>query len=126
MAPSRILVVDDQKGVRQLLETFFTEQGMVTYLASNGEEALALMVDHQPDLVLMDVKMPVMDGVEALARMKEICPEQQVLMMTAYADEEKISQLLELGAVDCLVKPLDLNQLLQYVETLTGNSEKRF
>ena len=70
--------------------------------------------------------MPVMDGVEALARMKEICPEQQVLMMTAYADEEKISQLLELGAVDCLVKPLDLNQLLQYVETLTGNSEKRF
>jgi CheY-like chemotaxis protein len=126
VAPSRILVVDDQKGVRQLLETFFTEQGMVTYLASNGEEALALMVDHQPDLVLMDVKMPVMDGVEALARMKEICPEQQVLMMTAYADEEKISQLLELGAVDCLVKPLDLNQLLQYVETLTGNSEKRF
>lgn len=122
MAPSRILVVDDQKGVRQLLETFFTEQGMVTYLASNGEEALLLAANHQPDLVLMDVRMPVMDGVEALARMKEMFPGQQVLMMTAYAEEEKISELLDLGAIACLAKPLDLNHLLWYVELLTGNS----
>lgn len=122
MAPSRILVVDDQKGVRQLLETFFTEQGMVTYLASNGEEALLLAANHQPDLVLMDVRMPVMDGVEALARMKEMFPGQQVLMMTAYAEEEKISELLDLGAIACLAKPLDLNHLLWYVELVTGNS----
>ncbi|WP_227764689.1 response regulator [Zhaonella formicivorans] len=113
--PHHILVVDDQRGVRQLLETFFKEEGFRTTTAGNGKEAVDLIERENPDLIIMDVKMPVMGGSEALARIKKLKPVIPVLMMTAYADEEKQKELLMLGAIECFLKPLDLEQLLEKV-----------
>lgn len=113
--PHHILVVDDQRGVRQLLETLFNEEGFKISTAGNGLEAIRIVEKEILDLILMDVKMPVMGGSEALANIKKIRPELPVLMMTAYADEEKQKELLRLGAVDCFLKPLDLEQLLEKV-----------
>ncbi|MDS1029206.1 response regulator [Bacillota bacterium LX-D] len=112
MAQHHILVVDDQKGVRQLLKLFLQEEGYVITTASNGREAVEITQQEKPDLVIMDVKMPVMDGDEALANIREINPNLPVIMMTAYTDAQKMKELFKLGAVECFFKPIDLEHLL--------------
>jgi len=113
-----ILVVDDQKGVRQLLETFFQEKGFKVTTATNGQEAVSSADRETPDLIVMDVKMPVMSGAEALARIKAKFPRLPVIMMTAYADLLMQQELARLGAEKCLLKPLELEQLYQIVDNV--------
>lgn len=110
-----ILVVDDQKGVRQLLETFFEEKGFKVTTATNGQEAVNSADRETPDLIVMDVKMPIMSGAEALAQIKAKFPNLPVIMMTAYADLLMQQELARLGAETCLLKPLELEQLYQTV-----------
>lgn len=111
-----ILVVDDQKGVRQLLETFFEEKGFRVTTATNGQEAVNCTRNETPDLLVMDVKMPIMSGAEALAQIKTGFPNLPVIMMTAYADVFMQQELASLGAETCLLKPLDLEQLFETVD----------
>lgn len=110
-----ILVVDDQKGVRQLLATFFGENGFQVTTATNGLEAVNSVMKEALDIVVMDVKMPIMDGAEALTQIKHNKPHLPVIMMTAYADVLMQKELSALGAETCLLKPLDLEQLLEMV-----------
>lgn len=120
-----ILVVDDQKGVRQLLETFFTEQGFKVTTAANGLEAVNCVIKEIPDLIVMDVKMPIMDGAEALAKIKDRLPYLPIIMMTAYADLVMQQEMASLGSVTCLLKPLDLEKLLEMVtKILSDDNEK--
>jgi two-component system response regulator (stage 0 sporulation protein F) len=110
-----VLVVDDQKGVRQLLETFFGEKGFSVTTANNGLEAVNCIMKKVPDLVIMDVKMPIMDGTEALAQIKHNKPCLPVIMMTAYVDVLMQEEFAALGAEACILKPIDLEKLLETV-----------
>jgi DNA-binding response OmpR family regulator len=103
----RILIVDDEPSVREVLSEYFTEQGYSVETADAGEAALALVGQRTPDLVLLDVRMSGIDGVETLRRMREIAPDVSVIMVTANEDVGLARETLKLGALDYVAKPFD-------------------
>ena len=103
----RILIVDDEQSVREVLSEYFTEQGYSVESAGGGEEALALVERGTPDLVLLDVRMPGIDGVETLRRIRNIAPDLSVIMVTANEDVALARETLKLGALDYVAKPFD-------------------
>ncbi|WP_312978333.1 acetoacetate metabolism transcriptional regulator AtoC [Atlantibacter sp.] len=107
----RILIVDDEENVRLMLNTAFTLSGHHTLCARNGVEALQLFRDSQPDVVLMDIRMPELNGLEALQQMHAINPKIPVVLMTAYAAVETAVEALRKGAFDYVIKPFDLEEL---------------
>jgi DNA-binding NtrC family response regulator len=109
-----ILVVDDEPKQRAILKTILTEEGYRVYEASNGKEALKLIKERPPELVLTDLKMPDMDGIQLLKSIKElgITPEPEVLLMTAYGTIPSAVEAIKNGAFDYLTKPLDRDTLL--------------
>ncbi len=115
MSRGRVLVVDDELEVRQLLHEFLFGRGYDVVSVANGVEALEALDEQRPDLVLLDVAMPEMDGVEALKRIVMIDPPVPVIMVTANADISLTSKLLAMGAVDYIPKPFDLDYLEQAV-----------
>ena len=116
---ARVLVVDDQPANVRLLEAILTSHGYDVPTASSGEQALARIAEAEPDLVLLDIVMPGMDGYEVCRRIRE---KQEtaylpVVMVTASGDEQKV-KALEAGADDFLTKPIDQNELLARVASL--------
>jgi two-component system response regulator (stage 0 sporulation protein F) len=103
----RILIVDDEQSVREVLSEYFIEQGYSVESASGGEEALALVRRSTPDLVLLDVRMPGIDGVETLRRIRDAAPDISVIMVTANEDVALARETLKLGALDYVAKPFD-------------------
>lgn len=104
---NRILIVDDEKGVRESLPLIFEDKYEVV-VAANGEEALQKIKSQQIDLVLLDVRMPGISGVETLRKIKEINEGIKVIMLTAVLDVETGIEALQLGADDYIVKPIDV------------------
>lgn len=113
-----VLIVDDQKGVRRLLEELFRRDGWQVKVAGDGIEAMDAVEEIIPDLVLMDVKMPNMNGLEAthaiMARNSSI----PIIMMTAYGEIEVVRQALEAGVKRCISKPFDIVTLRDMVNEL--------
>jgi two-component system response regulator (stage 0 sporulation protein F) len=107
----KVLVVDDEPDAVELLEEFLTAKGYEVTTAFNGEEALRKVKTDRPHLILLDVRMPGMNGLETLRQIRQIDQEVGVIMVTAVNEEETGRQALELGAFDYLVKPLDLQYL---------------
>jgi|Deesub1362B_J571_1020462.scaffolds.fasta_scaffold00078_21 DNA-binding NtrC family response regulator len=109
-----ILVVDDEPKQRAILKTILAEEGYRVYEASNGKEALKLIKERPPELVLTDLKMPDMDGIQLLKSIKElgITPEPAILLMTAYGTIPSAVEAIKNGAFDYLTKPLDRDTLL--------------
>lgn len=103
-----ILVVDDQLGVRRLLQELFREEGFDVFLAGHGGEAVELARKQRPVLALVDVKMPVMDGLETLRALKQEHPDLPVIMMTAVGDGERVTEALKSGALNAITKPFDV------------------
>lgn len=110
-----ILVVDDQAGVRLLLREVFREVGYRLALASHGHEAVVMATAEMPALALVDLKMPVMDGLETLRALKALEPNLPVLMMTAVG-EGRIQEFRQNGARDCITKPFDVFKLRDLVQ----------
>ena len=106
-AAVRILIVDDEQHVRQSLAAWFREDGYDVGMAANGREALAELTRAGADILLVDIKMPGMDGLELLRKTKELAPDATVIVMTAYASVETAVQALKDGAYDYVVKPFD-------------------
>ncbi len=102
---ARILVVDDQEGIRWLLSNLLKEAGYAVTVATDGQEALDVTAKQRPDLVLMDVRMPRLDGMAALARLRQGDPHLPVIMLTAYGDVPSAVQAIKHGAADYLLKP---------------------
>lgn len=114
----RLLIVDDQSGIRLLLQEVFKQEAYEVSLAANGLTALQKIEENQPDCVLLDLKMPGMDGVEVLERMKKSWPDIPVIMMTAYGELELTNKALELGAVKYFTKPFDIYEIRDAVNVL--------
>ncbi|MBW1900579.1 MAG: response regulator [Deltaproteobacteria bacterium] len=108
----RILVVDDELIVRDSLKEWLKEEGFTVDAAESGPDALEMLNEKQYHLMLTDIKMPGMDGVEVLKKAKEAFPDLTVVMMTAYATVETAVEAMKIGALDYLVKPFDLDTLI--------------
>lgn len=104
-----ILVIDDQPGIRRLLAEVLQEDGYDVAVAANGQEALQKVKEITPSLILMDMKMPGMDGLETFRELKKIGKAERVVMMTAYGELELVKEALSLGAYKYITKPFDIN-----------------
>jgi DNA-binding NarL/FixJ family response regulator len=104
--PVRVLLADDQRLVRESLGTLLGLLPGIDLVgsASDGEEALAMVEQHRPDIVLMDLRMPRMDGIEATRRLREVHPDVRVIALTTYADDESVLGALRAGARGYLTK----------------------
>ena len=112
MTNPRLLLVDDHKLLRQGLRRAVEEAGFdVVGEAGDGEEAVRLAIELQPDLVLMDVTMPVLDGIEATRRLRQSAPEARVVILTMHGEEETVDRALRAGAVAYLLKDCSTDQV---------------
>src|SRR5919109_1240767 len=116
MPKARILIVDDEQNARAALRTILSEEGYEIAEAADGEEGLGRLQELSPDLVLADVRMPRMDGLALLRKAKEVGAEASFVMMTAFASIEAAVEAMRAGAENYLVKPLDVNAVLVFVE----------
>jgi DNA-binding response OmpR family regulator len=110
---TRVLVVDDEHSVRDVLSRFLVERGYVVDAAEDGEQALEMILSEVPDIVLLDLKMPRLDGIELLKRLRLEGVDVAVITISGHADEETARESLRLGAADFINKPFDL----EYLET---------
>jgi DNA-binding NtrC family response regulator len=115
MSPGKILVVDDDLEVRMATRDFLSSKGYEVVVAEGGREALRMLDASPADVVLLDVAMPDMDGMETLKRIVATHPAMPVIMVTANADIEITSKVLQLGAADYVPKPFDLDYLDQAI-----------
>ncbi|MEC2186746.1 sporulation initiation phosphotransferase Spo0F [Bacillus velezensis] len=116
MMNEKILIVDDQYGIRILLNEVFHKEGYQTFQTANGIQALDIVTKERPDLVLLDMKIPGMDGIEILKRMKMIDESIRVIIMTAYGELDMIKESKELGALTHFAKPFDIDEIRDAVK----------
>lgn len=112
----KLLIVEDDIANSTLLSEYFRHLGIDSYSADNGVSAIEF-VESNPDtdLVLMDLKLPLLNGIESTKRIKEICPDCVVVAQTAYANPESKIRVVEAGAEAFFTKPLDLNEIYDYI-----------
>ena len=113
----RVLIVDDEGDIRETLSDLLAADGYTIHTAVDGAAALAAVLEHQPDLVLLDVDMPRLRGVEALVAIREISPATRVIMMSGKAALDEAKRALAAGAFDYVTKPFDLRYLDQAIRT---------
>jgi len=107
----KILVVDDEKQICGLLDEFLSQKGYQVITATSGEEALERLEEESPHLILLDIRMPGMDGMECLRIIKEKDEKTGVIMTTGVGDMDTIKEALKLGVNDYILKPIDLDYL---------------
>lgn len=112
----RILVADDEANMRWALDKALSKVGYEVITAENGQAALESIQEDRPDLVLLDLKMPKLDGIQVLRQAKIIAPELLVIMMTAHGSTATAVEAMKLGAYDYIMKPFDIDELLMAVE----------
>ena len=111
----KVLIVDDQPGVRYLLDAIVREEGHSSYLASNGLEAVETVKTVNPDLVFMDIRMPVMDGSKALEKINETGFSPTTVIMTAFTEKNVIDKAYNNGAIRCIIKPFDVDEIRKII-----------
>jgi two-component system nitrogen regulation response regulator GlnG len=111
-----ILSIDDEEAVCWSLQRALGREGHSVAVAASAEQAFALLDQHRPDAVILDVRLPGMDGLTALARLRQLAPELPVIVVTAFGDLPTAVRAVESGAFDYLAKPFDLQQALECVQ----------
>ena len=118
----RVIVADDHNVVRAGLERLLgaSEDIEIVAAASNGQEAVDLCLQHTPDVVLMDLNMPVLDGIEATRRIQEALPNSRIVVLTSFSDRERILDALDAGAIGYLLKDVEPDELVQGIRAATA------
>jgi len=119
----RILIVDDEKNIRTTLSSYLISLGYEQEIAVNGQEALDKLKDSKYDLILLDIKMPVMNGIQILKEMRRLEDKTNVIMMTAYGTIENAVESMKLGAVDFISKPFTLENLKTMIDAVISREE---
>ncbi len=109
---AKILIIDDEKPIRETLKEIVEYEDHKADLASDGFEGIDKAKSHVYDVILCDIKMPRMDGIEVIEKLMEICPNVPIIMISGHANVETAVEALKKGAYDFIEKPLDLNRLL--------------
>jgi DNA-binding response OmpR family regulator len=115
MKDKSVLIVDDEKNIRLTLSQALEALEVVTETATNGEEALARLKEKEFGLILLDLKMPGMDGMEVLRQVSEIRPDVRIIIITAYGTIESAVEAMKLGAVDFIQKPFSPDEIRELV-----------
>lgn len=110
-----VLIVDDQFGIRILLQEVLQKDGYEVNLATNGKQALDFIKKRIPDLVILDMKIPGMDGLEILEEIKKIDKNIQVVMMTAYGELGLMKKAKDLGAIAYFTKPFNIDEVRESI-----------
>ena len=113
--PLRVLLVDDEAGFTDVLAKRLRRRGLAVAVALSGAEALRMLRENDFDVAVCDLKMVDMDGIEVLRIFKKMVPQMPVLMLTGHGSEEAAREGLQAGAADYLLKPCDLDELLQKI-----------
>jgi DNA-binding NtrC family response regulator len=121
----KILVVDDEEGARELFFTILSDEGYDIILANNGEEALARFKGEAYDLVITDIKMPVMDGLQLLQEIRKTGSKTDVIMVTAYGEVESYLKAMSLGAAEYINKPIRIKELKRIVHKVLTERKAR-
>jgi len=121
----KILIVDDEKNIRMTLKHSLKSQEFDIYMAVNGEEALENIKNNKFDLILLDIKMPGLDGMEVLKKIRDNGNNVNVIMMTAYGSVEKAVEAMKLGAIDFISKPFTHEEIRNIVKEVLGREELR-
>ncbi len=121
---AHVLIVDDESNVRKVLSTLLEQGGHRTSPAKDADQALDLVRAQDPDLVLTDLQMPGMSGMELLASVRADFPEIPVVMLTAHGSIEAAVEAMKLGAFDFLTKPFDRDQVLEVIDKAVGQAER--
>ena len=115
----RVLIADDHAVVRQGLRTFLDLQADVDVVgeAADGEQAVAAAREHAPDVILLDLAMPVLDGIGALRRLREEAPEPRVIVLTSFGEDDRLFTALRAGATGYLLKDVEPAELVRAIRT---------
>ena len=122
---AQILILDDEQPLLQSLSLELTRSGHECMLAETGREAFKLLEECSPDLAILDVQLPDVNGLDVLRRLKTDIPEVPVLMITAYASVDSAVEAMKEGAIDYLEKPLDLEEVHLVVDRELKNARLR-
>ena len=126
-AGQRVLVVDDENAIRRYLRTALTAQGFTVYEASNGQETLNAVIEHRPDVIILDLGLPDFDGIEVTRRLREWSNTPIIILSVREAEQDKIAAL-DAGADDYLTKPFGTGELMARMRVvmrrLTGKSDE--
>ncbi len=120
----KLLVVDDESEICEFLKSFFEERQYNVVVANSGEQALERVKQEKPQVILLDIKMPGMDGVQTLKEIKAKYPKIKVIMVTAIETRDKIEECLRLGADNYITKPLSLEYLENDVKEKIESTSK--
>ncbi|MFB6186685.1 MAG: chemotaxis protein CheY [Halobacteriaceae archaeon] len=115
---SSVLLVDDSEFMRNLLREILEEDHDIVGEAENGVEAVNLYEEHQPDLVMMDIVMPIQNGIEATAEIKSTDPDAAVVMVTSVGQEEKMKEAVKAGADGYITKPFQKPNVLDEIDSI--------
>src|SRR5512143_4063826 len=107
----KVLIVDDEEGIRKVLAVSLTQAGYRVFTAAQGKDAIQIVHSEYPEIVLADIKMPGMDGIHLLQRIKEESPETEVIIMTGHADLDFAVKRLQYDAADFITKPIHYEAL---------------
>ncbi|GHV42497.1 DNA-binding response regulator [Spirochaetia bacterium] len=119
----KILLVDDQSLFAESLRTFlnnYADDMNVAGIAPNGKEAVSMAAEHRPDVILMDIRMPEMDGVEAVGKIKKQYPEIKIIMLSTYNEDSFVHSALKAGASGYLLKDISPTELIAAIRALKG------
>ena len=121
----KILIIEDDPGIQMSLEDEFESEGYIVYTADDGEEGLKMVEDQKPDLIILDVMLPILDGYEVCKKLRREGDNTPIIMLTVKDKEIDKVLGLELGADDYVTKPFSLRELLARVKTLFRRTEER-
>lgn len=121
----KILVVDDEEGARELFNAILTDEGYEVLLADSGAAALTLFRNNPFNLVITDIKMPVMDGLQLLQEIRKIGSKTDVIMVTAYGEVESYLKAMSLGAAEYINKPIRIKELKRIVHKVLTEQQAR-
>ena len=121
---ARILVVDDEEGIRSFLAEALESEGHQVVQAADGERALRLLAERGFELLITDLKMPGLDGLELMRRVRAEQPELEIVMLTAHGTVETAVEAMKLGAFDYLQKPIDVDVLAEKIKQASAKSRR--
>ncbi len=117
----KILIVDDDRDIVKIITTMLEGREWDITVAYNGMEALENVTANHPEIILLDIMMPEMNGIEVLKKIRKIDPEARIIMITAFGDVESYLDSMELGAYEYINKPFETDELLGMIEKVEAS-----